>query len=81
MFSENQMRNIKIFASMTKITNDCFDKCITNLDEKQLTLSETKCLQTCSDSYIKLRTFIQSQLFADYNSIVEKNKKIYDEKT
>ncbi len=75
------MKSIKILASMTRITNDCFEKCITTLDDKQLTQTEIKCLQSCSDSYLKLRTFIQSQMFQDYQSILDKNKKIYENQT
>jgi hypothetical protein len=81
MFSENQMKSIKILASMTRITNDCFGKCVTDLECKELSKTEIICLQTCSESFVKLRTFIQSQLFEDYESIIRKNKQIYDDKT
>jgi hypothetical protein len=82
MFTEGQMKNIKILSSMTIITNKCFDKCINiTEDNNKLTNSETKCLQTCSESYLKLRNFIEKQLFEDYESILRKNKKILEEQT
>jgi hypothetical protein len=88
MFSDNQMTKIKIFASMAKITNECFKTCITdfsikteNNTNKNLEPNETKCIQNCADSYSKLRNFLEGQLFADYESIKKKNEKIYDEQT
>jgi hypothetical protein len=82
MFSESQMKNIKILSSMTVITNKCFEKCvhITEHDNK-LNKDEIKCIQTCSESFLKLRNFIEKQLFEDYESILRKNKKILEEQT
>lgn len=81
MFSDKQMKSIKLFSSMTNITNNCFNKCINEFNSKELNPSEIKCLEICSDSHIKLRTFILSQLFEDYDSVLNKNKKIFEEKT
>ena len=80
MFSDDQLKSVKILASITKITNDCFIKCV-NVNNQQVTDEEKICIEKCSDSYIKLRKFIQSQLFEDYQSIIRKNKQIYNEKT
>jgi hypothetical protein len=81
MFTDIQMKNIKILSSMTVITNKCFDKCVLNIEDYKLTKEEINCLQTCSESFLKLRNFIEQQLFEDYESIVRKNKKILEEQT
>ena len=82
MFSESQMKNIKILSSMTVITNKCFDKCINiTEDSNKLSREEIKCIQSCSESFLKLRNFIEKQLFEDYESILRKNKKILEEQT
>jgi hypothetical protein len=81
MFSESQLKNIKILSSMTVITNSCFEKCVNVFSENKLTQNEVICLQTCADNYLKLRNFIEKQLFEDYESILRKNKKILEEQT
>jgi hypothetical protein len=82
MFSEKQINSIKILSSMTIITNKCFEKCVNiNENENKLNNEEIKCLQKCSDSYLKLRNFIEKQLFQDYESILRKNKTILAEQT
>jgi len=90
MFSENQMKKIKYFASVTKIANECFKLCINiNLDHlnnktdpgNNLTIKEETCLKSCSEEYLKLRDFIEVQLLNDYESIQNKNKKIMEDET
>lgn len=90
MFSENQMKKIKYFASVTKIANECFKLCINlNLDHstnktdpgKNLTIKEETCMKNCSEEYLKLRDFIEVQLLNDYESLQKKNKNIMEEET
>ena len=83
MFSNDQLTKISFFASMTKITNECFKKCINiNIEAKpELSYKEKDCLKNCSLSYVKLREFVEVQLLEDYESIQRKNKKIHAEET
>ncbi len=95
MFSGNQLDKIKYFASVTKITNECFKKCVNINDEKQLikknstgyslspnlSKNEENCLKSCSINYVKLKEFVQSQIFEDYESIKNKNKRILQDET
>jgi hypothetical protein len=89
MFSDDQMSKISYFASITKITNECFRKCVNfNFEEgkdlnpnKSLSEKEVDCLKSCSQSFLKLRKFVETQLFEDWDSIKRKNKKIYDDET
>lgn len=95
MFSDDQVNKIKYFASLTKIANECFGQCI-NYDtflkeeslekitqnlQSEISQAEKKCLINCSEGYTKLRSFIESQLFEDYESVKNKNKKIFDNET
>jgi hypothetical protein len=92
MFSNDQMTKISFFATITKITNECFKKCV-NLDQvdvklenkeykkASLSFTETNCLKSCSISYVKLREFVEVQLFEDYESIKNKNRKILEDET
>ncbi len=88
MFSDDQMKKIKYFASVTKIANECFKFCV-NFDNSslstikthKLSLKEVSCLRNCSEEYLKLRDFIEIQLFNDYESIQNKNKKIMEDET
>jgi hypothetical protein len=101
MFSDEQVKKIKYFASVTKITNECFKKCIsfddyinTNIKENgiseknnlkslnsEINKTEENCLKSCAENYVKLREFIETQLFADYDSIKNKNKRILEDET
>jgi hypothetical protein len=95
MFSDAKVEKIKYFASICQITNDCYKKCIdldvesettNNLEIKKpkaaiLKQNEIKCLKLCSESYLKLRNFFDTQLLEDYKSIQNKNKKIFEEDT
>jgi len=90
MFNENQLRKIKVFSTLTKINNDCFKKCV-HFDIKgeigeqnissELTLKEKSCMRNCSLTYLKIRDFIESQLFEDFRSVDKKNKNIFDKET
>lgn len=81
MFSDDQLEKISFFASVTKITNECFKKCIKLNDTVELSKNEISCLKNCSTSFIKLREFIEIQIFEDYESIKNKNKIIHDNET
>jgi hypothetical protein len=90
MFSENQMKKIKYFASVTKIANECFKLCIDlnfdqlanrSMTENKLSTKEETCIKNCSEEYLKLREFIEVQLLNDYESIQNKNKKIMEDET
>jgi len=88
MFSDDQMKKIKYFASVTKIANECFKVCVSFDDSAlstqksdKLSLTEVSCLRNCSEEYLKLRDFIEIQLFNDYESIQNKNKKIMEDET
>ena len=90
MFNENQLQKIKVFATLTKINNDCFKKCVhfeikkeiikENLDS-ELTNREKICLKNCSLTLLKMRDFTESQLFQDFESVNKKNKNIFDNET
>jgi hypothetical protein len=84
MFSEVQEKKIKTFASICKLTNHCFNKCIefpSNSPEKDLSTQEIKCLKSCTETTIKLREFFEQQLHQDYYSVKVKNQKILNEQT
>jgi hypothetical protein len=50
-------------------------------NNSRISRNEENCLKSCSDNYLKIREFIQGQLFVDYESIKNKNKKILDDET
>lgn len=92
MFNESQIQKIKIFSTLTKINNECFRKCIhyDGIDAKylnenklstELSDKEKSCLKNCSQAYLKMRDFIEAQLFQDFQSINDKNKNIFDNDT
>lgn len=91
MFNADQEAKIKIFASVVKITNSCFVKCINNLGgidqgttQKQkvyLSSSELTCISNCADSYMELNNNVTNQLKNDSELIQQKNKNIFDTKT
>lgn len=88
MFTGKQVEKIQFFASMTKITNECFVKCVEfnkdeNISSLQTDLSpkEEDCIKSCAENYVKLREFVETQLFKDYEFIKNKNKKIFDEES
>jgi hypothetical protein len=89
MFSDDQLKKISFFASITKITNECFKKCVEININKEDTLSrdvnlstnEVNCMKSCSNNYVKLRQFVEVQLLEDYESIKNKNRKILDDET
>lgn len=90
MFNENQLQKIKVFSTLTKINNDCFKKCvhfdnIPDIKEEnmstELTIMERTCVKNCSISYLRMRDFIESQLFEDFETINKKNKNIFDNET
>ena len=86
MFNENQLQKIKVFATLTKINNECFKKCVffevldskENLLKNELSLKEKKCLKTCTESFLKMRDFVENQIFEDFESVSKKNKDIFD---
>lgn len=93
MFSNDQVTKIKYFASVTKISNECFKLCtnfndlidketeLKSIKENKLSYIEETCLRNCADDYLKLREFVQAQLFNDYESLQDKNKKIMEDET
>ncbi len=82
MFNDDQENKIKIFASITKVTNLCFSKCIISLaEDNKLTSKEKDCLRQCSNNYIELNHNIKNQLKIDKERIEEKNKYILENKT
>jgi len=90
MFNENQLQKIKVFSTLTKINNECFRKCvhfdnIENVQEvnlsTELNYTEKSCVKACSTSFLKMRDFIESQLFEDFESVNKKNKNIFDNET
>lgn len=90
MFNENQLQKIKVFSTLTKINNDCFKKCvhfdkIENISENSLstdlTDKEKSCVKNCSNTYLKMRDFVENQLFEDFDSVNKKNKNIFDNET
>lgn len=90
MFNENQLQKIKVFSTLTKINNDCFKKCVHfNYEDikkddsisAELTNKEKTCVKNCSITYVKMRDFIESQLFEDFESMNKKNKNIFDNET
>jgi hypothetical protein len=88
MFSDDQISKISYFASITKISNECFKKCVNfKIEEenfhlaKNLLENEITCLKSCTQSFIKLRKFVETQLFEDWDSIKRKNQKILDDET
>lgn len=93
MFNEDQITKIKVFSTITKITNDCFKKCV-NFDNdptadnsikikpsSDLSFKEKNCLEDCTKKYLGLRDFIESQLFNDFESVNKKNKNILENET
>lgn len=65
MFNENQQEKIKEFATLTKLTNHCFEMCVNLIDNNttnikvnmissKLNLIEIKCLEKCSETYIDM---------------------------
>jgi hypothetical protein len=93
MFNQDQIGKIKVFSTITKITNDCFIKCI-NFDSSinfkdnnnkklssEINFDEKICLEDCTKKYIALRDFIESQLFNDFESVNKKNKNILENET
>ncbi len=90
MFNENQLQKIKVFSTLTKINNDCFRKCVNfdkieNISEDRLSTDlsdiEKTCVKNCSKSYLKMRDFVQNQLYEDFGSVNKKNKNIFDNET
>jgi len=92
MFNENQIQKIKVFSTLTKINNDCFKKCVhfelkdeDNVNNvfynNVLTNKEILCIKNCSLTLVKLRDFIESQLFEDFESVNKKNQNIFDKST
>jgi hypothetical protein len=89
MFSDDQLKKISYFASITKITNGCFKKCVEidiNKKDNQsiklgLTTNEVNCIKSCSINYVKLRQFVEVQLLEDYESIKNKNRQILQDET
>jgi hypothetical protein len=94
MFTDDQMSKIAFFASLTKISNECFKKCINfKIDEKYsenqfsygisniLSEKEISCLKNCSINFVKLREFVDVQLFEDWEFMTRKNQKIMDDET
>ena len=88
MFSDDQMKKIAFFSSLTKVTNECFEKCVNfkieEIDKNikcSLSKEESLCLNKCSTEYLKLREFVEDQLNEDWNSIKNKNKKILEDET
>lgn len=66
MFNENQQEKIKEFATLTKLTNHCFEMCVSlidndinvkvNMNSYKLNLIEIKCLEKCSETYIDMHS-------------------------
>lgn len=89
MFSDDQLKKISYFACITKITNECFKKCVEiDIYKKDnqsiklgLTTNEINCIKSCSINYVKLRQFVEVQLLEDYESIKNKNRQILQDET
>lgn len=83
MFSDDKINKIQYFASMCRIANDCFSKCVEISTEPNDKLSnkEIHCLKSCAESYIRLRDFIHTQMLNDFESVKRKNKRIFEEET
>jgi hypothetical protein len=88
MFSESQQAKIKKFATVAKVTNECFNKCVNydnniplNDDIKSISKQESNCLKNCSFTYLELNNNIDNQLFKDLKAFNAKNKEILEKKT
>lgn len=91
MFNEDQEAKIKAFASVVKITNACFIKCIqylpgapqSGLPKQKIYLSSNEliCISNCADAYLELNNNVTNQLQKDLELGQERNKIIFETKT
>lgn len=93
MFNEDQQRKLQVFASLTKLTNTCFDKCcniniqddfLNDIEIKNtnlLSIQEKECISLCSYSYIVLNQNVHNHLLKNQYELEKKNKEILDKKT
>ena len=81
MFNNDQEQKIKVFASITQLTNQCFSICFINTSNNKLSFEESQCLRNCSKNYLELNNNITKQLTEDNQATIEKNKNIMNNKT
>jgi hypothetical protein len=86
MMNNDQVKKLKIFSSITTISNKCFRLCSNDfsLDNSSsenfsvITDRNRICLEDCALRFLETREFTKDQLFRDFDSIKVKNRKIYD---
>lgn len=77
MFSQEQQQKIKIFSSIVKINDICFNKCI-EIPSQDLVKNEKDCLGNCVNEYFDLRNNLYSQMMNDKKSVNDKNNEVFN---
>lgn len=82
MFNEDQQKKIRVFSTLTKLTNECFSRCIASrMDDSEITTDEKACLVNCTSGFMDLNANSFNQLSKDKQAVDEINRDIYDKKT
>ncbi|XP_067841650.1 mitochondrial import inner membrane translocase subunit Tim10 B [Heptranchias perlo] len=77
---QGQLRNLRDFLLVyNKMTESCFNKCVTNLNYRTVTMDEESCVNSCAgklirtnhrlmDAYVQLMPTIVQKRISDYES-------------
>ena len=65
-FMETEQQKAVIQAAINKLTETCFDKCVTKPGAK-LENSETNCIANCAARYLDSSVFVVSRMMAKRN--------------
>ena len=62
-FMENENQKAVIQAAISKLTDTCFDKCVTRPGNK-LDSSEANCIANCAGRYLDSSVFVVNRMMA-----------------
>ena len=65
-FMENENQKAVIQAAISKLTETCFDKCVTKPGAK-LDSSEANCIANCAGRYLDSSVFVVNRMMAKRN--------------
>ncbi|XP_041055186.1 mitochondrial import inner membrane translocase subunit Tim10 B [Carcharodon carcharias] len=80
MAEPREIRNLRDFLLVyNKMTESCFDKCVTNLNYRSITLTEESCVNSCAgklihtnhrlmSAYVQLMPTIVQRRISDYEA-------------
>jgi len=73
MLTEESLRNFKEFLEIyNRTTERCFRDCIVDLNRRDLTLDEDKCLDECTTKLTKFNHRLLSQFMVEQPRMIQK---------